>query len=295
MPGEVRGRRTRRPWPRPPGAGSPPTSVTPSPASSRTSLAGKNLVTTTRRTSSAGRSACGAGRGDPGADGRKVGGQLVGATHDEPHQTGQPARCGAVAAVGVERWVLAGAATDPGHLDAQRGELGRDAPARGRAPGCPSGSRRRPPGTIAPHLGPHRLGHLVAARRTRAVRPRRTIAPAPCSAHRRRRPRRRSPSASPGTAGVDRPRRPRSPGRPAAPARSRRRCTISPTPARGGDQRVALRRLVERCRTRRRRWTSSPWTWCEPGERDPAGRLDLRPAGRGTLRTRDPGGRGWSR
>ena len=59
------------PSPRPPGGGSPRRRVTPSSASSRTSEAGKNLVTTTSVTSSASRPAPRAGRGDPLAHARR--------------------------------------------------------------------------------------------------------------------------------------------------------------------------------------------------------------------------------
>ena len=70
VPRAGRGRRTRPPWRRPPGGGSPRRARTPSSASRRTSEAGKNLVTTISVTSSGSRPARGAGRVDPVADAR---------------------------------------------------------------------------------------------------------------------------------------------------------------------------------------------------------------------------------
>ena len=162
-----------------------PTSVTPSSARSRTSEAGKNLVTTTsvrrrargRRRRRPRRSARGPRRARPRS---RRGGSCR--SRSQPDQAGQPAGRGAVAAVGVEVGGLAGAAASrrctatPLVL-----ELGADAGAEVERRACPTRSWRAAAGTTAATSARISRGDLVAARRTRAGPTQASIAAAPSS------------------------------------------------------------------------------------------------------------------
>ena len=178
----------------------------------------------------------GAGAGDPRGVRREAGGDLVargsrGHRHD-PDQAGEAAGGGAVAAVGVEVGGLAGAARRRRRPRRRRARAGRGRRRRGRARACPRRSRRglrHDRRDLVAHL----LGHLVAARRTRAGRPRRSAGWRRARASARPSPA-TTPATRPGRPAVQ-PRRSRPPrGRRAAPGRSRRPGPSAPTPGVGG-------------------------------------------------------------
>ena len=146
-----------------------------------------------------------AGVGDAAAYDVEVGRELVGAASREPHHAGEAAGGGAVAAVGVQRGVLAGAAADVDDRRRPPASSWARTPAPRSTAGVPHEVVERASGTTARTSSRICCGHLVAGAAHVRARPRRRAGSAPCSRSastarvRRRAPGRVGPRARPPT------------------------------------------------------------------------------------------------
>ena len=279
-------RRRRRPWPRPPGRGSPPRRRPRAAARRATSAAGKVLVTTIRVTSPGARPAAAQAARDPLPHRSQVRGELgrcvvrVGTGRHRcaspmlslgPRSVTTPANrpVHAVPAVGEEVVALDACTRVPGR--------------RPRLPACRAGSsdpgaqvQRGVRRARTPSASPARPRRPASRSCVAAPRSSAPHTAGPTTAETRPRARgRASPRRPPDDAGGQ-PARPACATaddaggrrRPAARARSRRRARASARPGAGRHQRVGLRRAgppAARPRRARRRRRA-------PGRRTPAGR-----------------------